>query len=725
MLHYLEQALAAPKPSRRSFLKLSAGAVGGLLIGAKVPSAALAQNGAGGLVQPFVHITPDNRVIVLSKHLDKGQGAATGLATLVAEELDADPAQVAVEFAPSNPQVYANTLFGIQGTGGSTAMANSWVQYREAGAAARAMLVQAAADAWGVAPTDITVAAGQLTSSTESASFGEMAVMAANQPVPETVTLKSPEAWTLIGKSMRRVELAAKTEGSVGMFGIDVQPEGLLVAVVARPPRFGATVASVDASAALEMPGVEQVLTLPFGVAVVADNTWRAAQARDALEIEWDFSAAESRGTDQLQDEFRALLDQPGLPAGTRGAGAAKLADAAQVVELDFTFPYLNHAQLEPLNVTIEFDGSRAQLWSGFQLQTIDHNVASAVLGIPFENVSINTTWAGGSFGRRGVPNAHYTAEAAMLGKAWFDATGSARPIKLTYTREDDMASGYFRPLHMHRVRVGVDADGNLSGWEHRIVGQGIMIGTPFEGFLVKDGVDHSSTEGVVDTPYAIPDMALDVHHPQVGVPILWWRSVGHTHSAYVMEVTMDRLAAAAGRDPVEFRLAHLEGEPRLAEALRRAVAAAGDLPAGQHRGIAVHKSFNSYMAEVADVRMRDDGTVKVEKVTCAIDCGVAINPDNVRAQVEGGLAYGLSAILREEITMTSGEVDQLNYPDYTPLRISDMPDVVVEIIESAEDPTGAGEPATPPIGPAVANAVAAATGQIVTELPFSKHGLA
>ncbi|MDJ0860406.1 MAG: molybdopterin-dependent oxidoreductase, partial [Dinoroseobacter sp.] len=546
MLHYLEQALAAPKPSRRSFLKMSAGAVGGLLLGAHVPKSALAQNGDDGLIQPFVHITPDNRVVVLSKHLDKGQGAATGLATLVAEELDADPTQVSVEFAPSNPQVYANLLFGVQGTGGSTAMANSWTQYREAGAAARDMLVKAAAETWGVGAEAVSVANGTLSAGNNSATFGEMAAAAAEQAVPEGVILKSPEQWTLIGSDMGRVELPAKTQGSVGMFAIDYQPENALIAVMARPPRFGGTVASVDATAALEMPGVEQVLTLPVGVAVVANNTWRAAMARDALNIEWDLSNAESRGSDQLIEEYRALLDQPGLPAGTRGDGAAKLADAAEVVELEFTFPFLNHAQLEPLNVTVEFDGTNARFWSGFQIQTIDHNVAAGVLGIPFENVQINTKWAGGSFGRRAVPNGHYAAEAAMLAKAWLDATGGARPIKLTYTREDDMASGYFRPLHMHRVRAGVDAEGNLSGWEHRVVGQGIMIGTPFEDFLVKDGVDESSLEGTNDTPYAIPDMVVDVHHPTVGIPVLWWRSVGHTHTAYVMEVMMDRLAAAA-----------------------------------------------------------------------------------------------------------------------------------------------------------------------------------
>ncbi|WP_425091132.1 molybdopterin cofactor-binding domain-containing protein [Tropicimonas sp. S265A] len=725
MLHYLEHALAAPKPSRRSFLKLSAGALGGLLLGAKLPNTAMAQNGDDGLIQPFVHITPDNRIIVLSKHLDKGQGAATGLATLVAEELDADPAQVAVEFAPSNPQVYANLAFGIQGTGGSTAMSNSWSQYREAGAAARAMLVSAAADAWGVAPDAITVAAGRLTSGENSASFGEMAGPAASQAVPEAVTLKAPEDWVLIGKTMNRVELPAKTKGSVGMFGVDVQPDDVLIAVTARPPRFGGTVVSVDAAEALAMPGVQQVLTIPQGVVVVADNTWRAMQARDALNIEWDFSNAENRGTDALQAEYRALLDQTGLPAGTRGTGAAKLADAAELVELDFSFPFLAHAQLEPLNVTIEFDGSRARLWSGFQMQTVDHSVASAVLGIPMDAVEIHTTWAGGSFGRRAIADGHYAAEAAMIGKAWLEATGAPQPIKMIYSREDDIKGGYYRPMHMHRVRAGVDGDGNLSGWDHRIVGQGIFFGTAFEEYLVKDGVDHSSVEGVVDTPYAIPDMSTEVHHTEVGVPILWWRSVGHTHTAYVMEVMMDRLARAAGRDPVEFRLAHLEGEPRLAAALRRAVSAAGDLPEGLHRGVAVHKSFNSYVGEVADIRMREDGTVKVEKVTCAIDCGVAINPDNVVAQVEGAMAYGLSGVLREEITMTDGEVDQFNYPDYTPLRMTDMPEVVVEIIESTEDPTGVGEPGTPPIGPAVANAVAAATGQVVTDLPFSKHGLA
>lgn len=727
MLHYLEKALATPAPSRRSFLKLSAGAVGGLLIGGAIPQTARAM-GDDAFAQPFVHITPDNIVTVLSKHLDKGQGAATGLATLVAEELDADPAQIAVEFAPSNPQVYANSLFGIQGTGGSTAMRNSWTQYREAGAAARAMLVSAAAEAWGVAPDTVTVSKGVLTSGANSATFGEMASAAASQPVPETLTLKSADQWTLIGKDMARVELPLKTQGAVGMFGMDAKPDGVLIAVTARPPKFGATVGTVDATAARAMPGVKAVLTIPQGVAVVADNTWRAMQARDALDITWDLSTADARGTDALITEYEGLMDQPGAVAVARGDTPGKLAGATQVVEASYTFPYLAHAPMEPLNMTVLFDGETATLWGGSQIQTIDHNVAAAVLGIPFEKVAITTMWGGGSFGRRATADGHLVAEASTIAAAWLAETGTPTPIKLVYSREDDIKGGYYRPLTLHKVRAGVDADGNIAGWEHRVVGQGLMIGTPFESFMVKDGVDHSSVEGMADSTYSLPDMAMDVHHPSVAVPTLWWRSVGHTHTAYVMETMMDQLAEAAGRDPVEFRLAHLGDDPRLAGVLRLAAEKAGwDQPApeGIHRGIAVHKSFESYVAEVAEVRMREDGTVKVEKVTCAVDCGIAINPDNIRAQIEGGLAYGLSAILREEVTMTDGEVDQFNYPDYAPLRITDMPVVEVHIVPSTEPPSGIGEPGTPPIGPAVANAVAKATGQRITVLPFSKHGLA
>lgn len=728
MLHYIDAKLPLPQPTRRGFLKLSAGAAGGLLIGAVLPHRSVAQSAesGGGMAMPFVHITPDNRVIVLSKHLDKGQGAATGLATLVAEELDAAPEQVEAEFAPSNPEVYKNLLFGVQGTGGSTAMANSFDQYRQAGAVARAMLVNAAAAEWGVPAGDITVAGGVVSGGGNSATLGELAGKAAMQEPPAEVTLKSPDQWVYIGKDFPRVELPLKTEGGTGLFGMDAQPEGCLIAVTARPPRFGAKLASMDAAGALAIDGVQRVLQIPQGVVVIADNTWTAMQGRDALDLEWEEGSGETRGTDELLAEFRALLDQPGAPSGPRGDAAGKLAGAAQVIEAEYVFPYLAHAPMEPLDMTVLYDGQSATFWGGSQIQTGDHFTAAGLLGLEFPQVAINTRWAGGSFGRRATPDSHLIAETATIAKAWLDAGNAARPIKLVYSREDDIRGGYYRPMAVHRVRAGLDADGNISGWEHRIVSQSIFTGTSFENFVVRDGVDHSTVEGASDTTYAIPDMHVDVHHPAVGVPTLWWRSVGHTHTAYVMETMMDELAQAAGRDPVEFRLAYLQDDPRLAGVLKLAAEKAGASgPEGTHRGIAVHKSFNSYVAEIADVRIRDDGTVKVEKVTCGVDCGIPINPDNIAAQIEGGLGYGLSAILREAITMTAGEVDQWNYPDYTPLRISDMPEVEVHIMPSSEAPTGIGEPGTPPIGPAVANAVHRATGQRIRVLPFAVHGLA
>ena len=734
MLHYLKHPTIAATPSRRSFLKMSAGALGGLLLGGFLAKSArfaqAGENGAGNgqAAMPFVRITPDNRVVVIVKHLDMGQGVATGLATLVADELDAAVEQVEVEFAPANAEIYKNLLFGIQGTGGSSSMANSYEQYRQAGATARAMLVAAAGKIWDVPASQIEIDNGRVVHGDRAFSFGELANAAADQPVPSDVVLKSPDQWRYIGKGFPRVDVAQKTTGSVGLFGMDVQlPDGL-VALTARPPRFGGKVASLDASDSLALDGVVDVLQIPQGIVVIADNTWRAMQGRDLLAIEWDFSEAENRGTAELTAEYERLLGQEGKTAVSRGDAGSGLKNAARVVEAEYSFPYLAHTPMEPLSVTVLYDGETAQLWTGSQLQTMDHAVSAQILGLDMANVRIHTVWGGGSFGRRAIADSHYVAEAAMIGKAWFDKTGSARAIKMIYSREDDVKGGYYRPMHMHKVRAGVDEKGRIIGWQHRVVGQGIMIGTAFESFAVHDGVDHSSIEGAADTTYDLTDFHMDVHHPDVGVPVLWWRAVGHTHTAYVMETMMDELAEAAGRDPVEFRLAHLQNDSRLANVLRLAADKAGwntPIAAGRGRGVAVHKSFNSYVAEIAEVSLRDDRTVKVEKVVCAVDCGVPINPDNIRAQVEGGLGYGLSAILREEITLTSGEVDQWNFPDYTPMRITDMPEVEVHIVASNAAPTGIGEPGTPPIGPAVANAIAKATGQRVRALPMSRHGLA
>lgn len=541
---FIAPTMPTPALTRRGFLKLSAGATGGLMLGAALrPVSAAAQGGVDGLATPFVHIRPDNTVVVIVKHLDKGQGTATGLATLVADELDADSAQVTTEFAPANTDLYANTLMGVQGTGGSTAMANSWQQYREAGATARAMLIAAAAQTWGVDPASISIAGGQITDGSQSASLGDMAETAAGQSVPESVTLKTPDQWVYIGKSFPRVDVVRKSQGATNMYGMDVAMEGLVYAVSLRSPRFGGVLAGLDATEARAMPGVIDVIQLPDRATVIAESTWQAIQARDALSAEWDFSQAENRGTEELRAEYTALLDEEGIAFHS---AVVSQADTEQVIEADYSFPYLAHTPMEPIDVTVRFDGTEATFWTGSQIQTLDQNIGAQVLGIDPGSVSIETLWGGGSFGRRAIYDSHYVAEAAMIAKAWLETHGDARPIKLVWTREDDVRGGYYRPMHMHRVRAGLDADGNITSWEQRVVGQGIAIGTAFEQFMVRDGVDASSVEGLGEhSAYTIPGWSVDIHHPEVGVPVLWWRSVGHTHTAYVVETMMDELAEA------------------------------------------------------------------------------------------------------------------------------------------------------------------------------------
>lgn len=729
MLHHLTNPIAAATPSRRTFLKLTAGAAGGLLLALRLPGSPAKAATDDSLVQPFLHIRADGSVMVLSKHLDKGQGIATGLATLVADELDAAWDQVQVEFAPANAEVYKNLFFGMQGTGGSTAIANSFQQYRQAGATARAMLVAAAAKAWSVPAGEITVSAGNLShASGKSAGFGAMAGLAAAEPVPAEAPLKTPDQWVYIGKSFPRLDTRSKTIGAAGVYGMDQRFDNMLVAVLARPNRFGGTVASVDDSAARAVDGVSDVIGLPSGVAVLAKDTWSAMQGRDALSVTFDDSAAEMRSSDEMAKELAELTAQPGLKAHGEGDAEAALAGAAKVIEADYSFPFLAHAPMEPLDITVLFDGSTATFWTGAQFQTIDQMVAAQVLGLTPDKIAINTLWAGGSFGRRAQPDSHYFAEAALLAKAWLDKGNAPRHLKIVWTREDDIKGGYYRPMMAHKVRVGLDAEGRIVGWHHRVAGKSIMIGTAFESFVVKNGVDETSVEGLGNTPYALENLHVEVHNAKTAVPVLWWRSVGHTHTAYVMETMLDRVAREAGKDPVAYREDLLKNDPRKLAVLKLAAEKAGwgtPLAEGRFRGVAVHKSFNSYVAEIAEISFRDDGTVKVEKVVCAVDCGVPVNPDNIRAQIEGGIGYGLGAILRNEITLTAGEVDQSNFDSYLPLRLTDMPQIEVHIIPSTEAPTGIGEPGTPPIGPAVANAIAAARGEWVTNLPFSRSGLA
>ncbi|AWK88564.1 twin-arginine translocation pathway signal protein [Azospirillum thermophilum] len=726
----LAALLRQAAPSRRGFLKVAAGAGGALVLGAQLPALAAetAAPKAMGPADPrpnlFVVIAPDNTVTVLIKHLDMGQGIATGLATIVAEELDADWSQMRSAFAPADSKLYANHFFGLQGTGGSTAVANSWDELRMAGAAARAMLVAAAAARWGVPVREIGVAKGVVrhAASGRSAGFGELAADAATLPVPQSVALKDAGDYTLIGNpALHRLDNESKTDGSA-VFAMDVRRPGQVTAVLARSPRFGGTVKGVDDGGARAVPGVLEVLTLPMGVAVVARNSWAAMKGREALKIVWDDGKAETRGTAEMLADYRKLADRPGAVATDRGDAARALAGAVRVVEAEFTFPYLAHAPMEPLNAVVELKPEGGcTIWAGSQFQGVEQMVVAGVLGCRPDQVTINTVWAGGSFGRRATPNADYMLEAAAIAKAYGKA-----PVHLMWTREDDIRGGRYRPLFLHRVRAGLDASGNLVAWQHRLVGQSFLAGTPFESAMVKNGVDETSVEGVSDLPYAVPNLAVDLHSPPSPVTTLWWRSVGHTHTAYAKEVMMDELARAAGKDPVEFRLALLKDHPRLAGVLRLAAEKAGwgkPLPAGKARGVAVHQSFGTYVAHVAEVSMTDKGRMTIDRIVCAVDCGQVVNPDVVRAQMEGGTGWGIGHALRGEITLTGGLVDQANFDGYHPMRMSDMPRVEVHIVPSMERPTGAGEPGVPTAAPAVANAVFAITGRPLHDLPFSKAG--
>ena len=714
-------ARAALPLDRRSFVRLALGTGAGLVIGGLIESVpagaetAAASNADGGVFTPFVRISPDNVVTVLIKHQDMGQGVTTGLSTLVADELDADWAQVVPEFSPANVALYKNFASGVQGTGGSTAISNSFEQYRKAGAAARSMIVQAAAARWGVAAESIKVSKGVVTSGAHSATFGDLAQEAAAVPVPADPTLKTPDQFTYIGKSFPRLDSKAKATGA-RLYTQDVQLPGMLVATLARPARFGGAVKSVDDTAARAVKGVVDVVTTSRGVAVLATSTYPAIRARELLKITWDDAKADMRGTDVLVAEYQKLADTPGVVAKAGDAEAA-LAKADRVIEASYVFPYLAHAPMEPMNCVAQFKDGRATLWTASQLQTVDQAVTAAIFGIKPEDVTINTLWAGGSFGRRGTYDADYIAETAEIVKV----TGRSEPIKLVWTREDDIKGGYYRPVYVHKVRVGLDKDGAILGWHHRIVGQSIVSGTMFESALVKDGVDGTSVEGVSDTPYAIPNMHVELHSTTVGVRPLWWRSVGHTHTAYVMETMIDEVAAVGGKDPVEFRLALLAKHPRHTSVLKLAAEKAGwgtPAPEGVFRGVAVHESFKSFVAEVAEVRLVD-GKPKVERVVAAVDCGLAVNADNIRSQVEGGVGFGLGAVLHGKVTLKDGVVEQGNFDSYEVLRINEMPRVEVHIVPSAEAPTGIGEPGVPPVGPAVANAISAGTGQRVRVLPF------
>jgi isoquinoline 1-oxidoreductase beta subunit len=729
--------------TRRNLLKAVAVAAAGLIVAFHVPergparSAALAAADGDELApNAFLRIAPDNTVTVISKHTEWGMGIFTGLATIIAEELDADWSQMRVEAAPANAALYANLMGGSQSTGGTTSIYNSYEQYRQAGATARTMLVAAAAEAWNVSASEVTIAKGVVAhrATGNSASFGDLAAAASQISPPDAAPLKDPATFTLIGsENLRRLDNQPKISGAAE-FAIDLDLPGMLTAVVARPPRFGATVKAFDATTALAIPGVRHVTQIPSGVAVVADTFWAAERGREALQVEWDETNAEMRGSAELLADFRALLEQPGAVARRDGDVARALAGAARTMTETFAFPYLAHAPMEPLSVVVRLTPGACEIWTGAGDVQAAQESAAAILALPPEQVAINTVYAGGSFGRR----AGTSAEAVEIAKA----IGGSAPVKLLWTRQDDIRGGEYRPMSVHKVTVGLDGDGNISAWHHRLAAQ--SQGSVF----MLNGVDMLAVLGIANTPYDIPNIQVELYTPYAGVTVRPWRGTHDTMAAYAVETMLDDIAHETGRDPYELRRALLAKDPsrkqilepsfdelpdmlhrfifaphpRQLRTLELAAEKAGwetPLPSGRGRGLAVHHSYASTIAHVVEVTTTADGAFTIDRVVCAVDCGLAINPDIIRSQMEGAIAYGLSALLHGAITLDKGIVEQSTFGDYPVLRMSEMPAVEVHIVPSHEAPTGVGEPGVPPIGAAVANALFAATGQRVRSLPF------
>lgn len=692
--------------SRRALL----GGGAGLVLAMALPfgrARAAAGGGAAVAALPqtnaYVRIGADNSVTVICSWLEMGQGPLTGLATILAEELDADWSQMRAENAPADFQLY-----GFQITGGSTAIKNSYDIIRKAGATARAMLVAAAARAWQVKAEEIGVARGVLShaASGRKGSFGDFALLAAEMPMPAEIRLKDPTSFAMIGgQATPRLDSAAKSDGSA-RFGIDQHVPGMLTVLVAHPEQFGATVARFDASEALKVKGVEAVKAISSGVAVYARSTWAAIKGRAALQIEWDTTHAEQRDGSTIEADYRRLAVQPGAVAADRGNVATAMGSGATLFEAEYVLPYVAHAPMEPLNGLIEWDGSSATARYGCQAQTFDQAAIATVLGLGVDKVKIETMLAGGSFGRRAQHDSHFARELAEAAKA----IGPGRPVKLVWTREDDIMGGYYRPMALHKVR-GAIRDGRIAAWDSTVVVQSFIKGTALEAMIVKDGIDPLTVEGVPDMPYDLPALRCQVHTPANPIPTLWLRSVGHTHTGYVVETFIDRLLEASGQDPVEGRLAMMGKTPRLAGALRAVAKLAGwsnASPApGRAWGVAAVESFDSYVAQIAEVSLDNEGNPKVHKVWCAVDCGVAVNPDIIRAQVEGGIGYGLGIALHGEVPISGGKAAVRNFDGFRSLSLSEMPEIELVIIPSAEAPTGIGEPPVPPIAPAVANAMA------------------
>ena len=708
----------APVMERREFLKFTVAASGGLLIGIYLPSASkLAradENVADGFMpNAFVRIGSDDRITVICNHSEMGQGVYTALPMLLAEELDADWNKVHFESAPVDPK-YNHPVFGMQMTGGSTSVWSSFQQFREAGAAARAMLVAAAAQQWNVDPATCRTESGAvLDASNRRLTYGQLAEAAAKMTQPAKAPLKDPKAFKLIGKPLKRLDTSEKANGKA-IFGIDVKQPGMLTAVVARAPIFGATMKSFDDSHARGMPGVRKIVAVPSGVAVIADSFWQAKTARHALRVEWDEGAMGNFSTSQMMEEYREKAKTPGKSVRHDGDAEAALASAVKKIEAVYEVPFLSHLMMEPLNCAVDLRANSCEIWTGTQFQTVDRMNAAKVAGLAPEKVQIHTTYLGGGFGRRANPQSDFVVEAVHVAKA------AGVPVKIVWTREDDMHGGWYRPAFLHAIAGGLDAEGNAVVWRSRLVGQSIMAGTPFEAMMTK-GYDPASVEGTDDLPYEIPNLAVEYQQTKVNVPVQWWRSVGHSHTGFATECFVDELAGLAKKDPCEFRRNLLRKHPRHLGVLELAAQKAGwgtPLPQGRGRGIAVHASFESYTAQVAEVSV-EEGRVRVHRMVCAVDCGRYVNPNIIAAQLEGGAIMGASAALFQELTFEKGRLQQTNFHTFPVMRMNETPEIETYLVESTEKSGGIGEPGVPCAAPAICNAVFAATGKRTRRLPI------
>ena len=712
--------MSAHSASRRNFLIAGAVVGGGLYLGIR-----LAEKRSGGAaatgktLQPnaFVRIAPDESVTIVIGKAEMGQGIYTGLAMALAEELDVDPNRVTVEFAGADP---AFNVPGtpLQFTGGSMSTSSTYQQLREAGAKARAMLIAAAAQRWDLDASLLTTADGRVYKESKSVSYGQLADAASALPVPETVKLKEPADFRYLGKPQKRLDAPMKVDGSA-KFGIDVRLPGMLFAVIARPPVIGAKLLRIDDAAARAVPGVVDVKEIPAGLAVYGTNTWAAIRGRDALQAEWQEGPNRNFSTVGLRREFQRLARTPGAVAGTRGDAKAALRDAARRFDVEYELPYLAHSPMEPLNCLADVRDDGCDLWLGTQMQGPDRDAAAGALGMDPSRVIVHTQFLGGGFGRRAQRFSEVVVDAVQVSRA------IGKPVLTTWTREDDVRGMSYRPYVVSRVRGGVDDSGMPVAWQQTIVSQGVLRGGWTDMFIPKgQGFDQSSTEGAADMIYEIPNLLVECHDAQAPVPVLWWRSVGHSHTGFTVNSAVDELAALGGRDPVELRRKLLVNHPRqlaVLEAVARASKWPGVASAGRGLGVALHESFGSIVAQVAEVSV-EGGNVRVHKVWCAIDCGFAVHPQGVIAQMESAINYGLTAALYGEITFTDGKVDQSNFHDYQMLRLNEAPEIEVVIVNSGERMGGAGEPGTPPIAPAVTNAIFAATGKRIRKLPITRN---